>query len=496
MEFIAAIELGSSKITGVAGKRNSDGSMQILAYAQEDSTSVIHKGVVYNLDKTAQCLTSIINRLECEINNGHISKVYVGISGKSVRTIQNVIVRNLDEVTTISQELVDSIRDENIEIPVVDMDILEVIPQEYKVDNYNQIDPVGVACSHIEGHFLNIVARSLIKKNLEKSFEQAKIEIADLVISPLATAQYVLNETERRSGCALIDLGAETTTVSVYKNNILRYLTVIPLGGNAITHDLTSLQIEDEEAEKLKITYGNALYEEEPSETPATCLLDDGTRTVELAHLNDIVGARLEEIIANVWNQIQQSGYADKLLSGLVLTGGASNMKNIDAIFRKQCKIEKIRFARTGRLNVFTDGDIIRKDSTQNGILGILFEGRDNCWQEAEPEPVKPVETVKPVQIVQPVQESHDEEEKNLFDADEELKRQEAAQREEKRRQEEEAKRIERERRDEEKRLEKQRKDEEKRRKELERKKKKGPSLWDKIGNFSKDIFSDENMDE
>jgi cell division protein FtsA len=485
-EFIAAIELGSSKITGVAGKRNSDGSMQILAYAQEDSTSVIHKGVVYNLDKTAQCLTSIINRLESDLNS-HIARVYVGISGKSLRTIQNVIVRDLDEVTTISQELVDAIRDENIEIPVVDMDILEVIPQEYKVDNYNQTDPVGVACSHIEGHFLNIVARSLVKKNLEKSFEQAKIEIADLVISPLATAKLVLNETERRSGCALIDLGAETTTVSVYKNNLLRYLAVIPLGGNAITHDLTTLQIEEEEAERLKLTYGNALYEEEPSETPATVLLDDGTRTVELAHLNEIVGARLEEIIANVWNQLQLSGYADKLLSGLILTGGASNMKNIDATFRKQCKIEKIRFARTGRLTVFADGDILRKDSTQNGILGILFEGRDNCWEKEEPKPAQQAQTTKTV--VQPAQETK-KEEKNLFDVDEELRKQAEAEKEARRLKEEE----ERQRKEEEKRLEKQRKEEEKRRKEEERRKKKGPSLWDKLGNFSKDIFSDDGL--
>ena len=104
-EFIAAIELGSSKITGVAGRKNSDGSMQILAYAQEDSSTFIRKGVIFNLDKTAQSLTSIINRLEGELKNS-IAKVYVGIGGQSLRTVRNVVSRDLEEEAIISEELV------------------------------------------------------------------------------------------------------------------------------------------------------------------------------------------------------------------------------------------------------------------------------------------------------------------------------------------------------------------------------------------------------
>ena len=268
-EFIAAIELGSSKVTGIAGRKNSDGSMQVLAYAKEDSSSFIRKGIIYNLDKTAQSLTSIINKLEGDLKNS-IAKVYVGIGGQSLRTVRNVVSRDLNEETIISQELVDAICDENLEIPLVDMDILDVAPQEYKIGNNLQADPVGVAGSHIEGRFLNIVARASIKKNLERCFEQAKIEIADLLISPLVTANAVLSESERRSGCALIDFGADTTTISVYKNNILRFLTVLPLGGNSITRDITSMQMEEEEAERLKITFGNVMYEEEESEEAAT----------------------------------------------------------------------------------------------------------------------------------------------------------------------------------------------------------------------------------
>ena len=472
-EFIAAIELGSSKVTGIAGRKNGDGSMQVLAYAKEDSSSFIRKGIIYNLDKTAQSLTSIINKLEGDLKNS-IAKVYVGIGGQSLRTVRNVVSRDLNEETIISQELVDAICDENLEIPLVDMDILDVAPQEYKIGNNLQADPVGVAGSHIEGRFLNIVARASIKKNLERCFEQAKIEIADLLISPLVTANAVLSESERRSGCALIDFGADTTTISVYKNNILRFLTVLPLGGNSITRDITSMQMEEEEAERLKITFGNVMYEEEESEEAATCQLEDGSRTVELQALNNIIEARAEEIITNVWNQIQLSGYDDKLLSGIIITGGAANLKNLDTMLRKRSKIEKIRTARSIRNTIQTDSDLIKKDGTQNTLFGLLFEGKENCCL-VEARPVTPSQPV----ITEPV---------NMFEEDEALKEQEAAAREAKKKKDEEDKR----RRDEDRR----RKEEEKRKKEEARKKKKeGPSWFEKTFNkISNEIFSDDDM--
>ena len=472
-EFIAAIELGSSKVTGIAGRKNSDGSMQVLAYGKEDSSSFIRKGIIYNLDKTAQSLTSIINKLEGDLKNS-IAKVYVGIGGQSLRTVRNVVSRDLNEETIISQELVDAICDENLEIPLVDMDILDVAPQEYKIGNNLQADPVGVAGSHIEGRFLNIVARASIKKNLERCFEQAKIEIADLLISPLVTANAVLSESERRSGCALIDFGADTTTISVYKNNILRFLTVLPLGGNSITRDITSMQMEEEEAERLKITFGNVMYEEEESEEAATCQLEDGSRTVELQALNNIIEARAEEIITNVWNQIQLSGYDDKLLSGIIITGGAANLKNLDTMLRKRSKIEKIRTARSIRNTIQTDSDLIKKDGTQNTLFGLLFEGKENCCLVE----TRPVTHSQPV-ITEPV---------NMFEEDEALKEQEAAAREAKKKKDEEDKR----RRDEDRR----RKEEEKRKKEEARKKKKeGPSWFEKTFNkISNEIFSDDDM--
>ena len=478
-EFIAAIELGSSKITGVAGKKNSDGSMQVLAYAQEDSSTFIRKGVIFNLDKTAQSLTSIINRLEGELKNS-IAKVYVGIGGQSLRTVRNVVSRDLEEEAIISEELVSAIGDENIAIPVVDMDILDVAPQEYKVGNNLQANPVGLVGSHIEGRFLNIVARASVRKNLEHCFQQAKIDIADQLIAPLVTANAVLTESERRSGCALIDFGADTTTISVYKNNILRFLTVLPLGGNSITRDITTLQMEEEEAERLKKAYGDALYEEDPEQEEATCKLDDDNRIIKVADLNNIIEARAEEIVANVWNQIQLSSYEDKLLAGIILTGGAANLKNLDETLRKRSKIEKIRMAKLPRNTVHASNNILKKDGSQNTLFGLLFEGNQNCCLTETAPQAAPASSVS-----KPEPEVHKT--VDMFEDDQELKEQARIARLKKEEEEREAKLAAKE-------AEKLRKQKEKEEKER-RKREAGPSwIQRKIDSLTKEIFSDDDM--
>ena len=478
-EFIAAIELGSSKITGVAGKKNSDGSMQVLAYAQEDSSTFIRKGVIFNLDKTAQSLTSIINRLEGGLKNS-IAKVYVGIGGQSLRTVRNVVSRDLEEEAIISEELVSAIGDENIAIPVVDMDILDVAPQEYKVGNNLQANPVGLVGSHIEGRFLNIVARASVRKNLEHCFQQAKIDIADQLIAPLVTANAVLTESERRSGCALIDFGADTTTISVYKNNILRFLTVLPLGGNSITRDITTLQMEEEEAERLKKAYGDALYEEDPEQEEATCKLDDDNRIIKVADLNNIIEARAEEIVANVWNQIQLSSYEDKLLAGIILTGGAANLKNLDETLRKRSKIEKIRMAKLPRNTVHASNNILKKDGSQNTLFGLLFEGNQNCClTETAPQAAPAPSVSKPEPEVHKTV--------DMFEDDQELKEQARIARLKKEEEEREAKLAAKE-------AEKLRKQKEKEEKER-RKREAGPSwIQRKIDSLTKEIFSDDDM--
>ena len=376
-DFIVAIELGSSKMTGIAGKKNLDGSIQVLACIKEDSSSCIRKGVVYNIDKTAQCLTNIINKMEGQLKTT-ITQVYVGVGGQSIRSIRNVISKDLNIETPISQEMVIELMDANRNMKYPDQEILDAAVQEYKVDSQYQLDPVGIPCSHIEGNFLNILQRKTFYKNLNSCFEAANINVAEMYLAPLALADSVLTETERRSGCALVDMGADTTTVSVYSKNVLRHLAVIPLGSNNITKDIASLQMEEADAEKMKLKYASAYTDNAEIDNNLKYSIDQD-RQIEARKFIEIVEGRLEEIIANVGCQVPEE-YCDKLLGGIILTGGGSNMKDIEKAFQNYTHIDKIRIAKFVTQTITsTLSDINAHDGKLNTVLGLLAKGDINC---------------------------------------------------------------------------------------------------------------------
>ena len=376
-EFIVAIELGSSKMTGIAGQKNLDGSITVLAVVKEDSSSFIRKGYVYNIDKTAQCLTNIIKKLETQLKT-EIIQVYVGVGGQSIRSVRNVVTKDLPAETRITQEMVIELMDSNRNMSYQDQEILDAAVQEYKVDSQYQLDPVGIQASRLEGNFLNILERKAFYRNLNKCFEVAGINVAEMYLAPLAMADSVLTEAERRSGCALVDIGYDTTTVSVYSKNILRHLAVIPLGSNNITKDIATLQMEESDAEKMKLKYGSAFTDNNDIDNNLMYSIDT-ERQVECRKFIEIVEGRLEEIIENVWYQIP-SDYYDKLLGGIILTGGGSNMKNIEQAFINHTHVDKIRIAKfvTHTINA-TQEAIKAKDGTMNTVLGLLAKGDLNC---------------------------------------------------------------------------------------------------------------------
>ena len=376
-EFIVAIELGSSKMTGIAGQKNLDGSINVLAVVKEDSSSFIRKGVVYNIDKTAQCLTSIVKKLENQLKT-EVLQVYVGVGGQSIRSVKNVIAKDLPVETIITQDMVIELMDANRSMVYQDQEILDAAAQEYKVGSQFQLDPVGIQANRLEGNFLNILERKAFYKNLNKCFETAGISVAEMYLAPLALADSVLTEAEKRSGCALVDMGADTTTVSVYSKNILRHLAVIPLGSNNITKDIATLQMEESDAEKMKLKYGSAFTDNSDIDSELKYSIDSD-RQVESRKFIEIVEGRLEEIIENVWYQIP-SEYYDKLLGGIILTGGGSNMKNIEKAFSNHTHVEKIRVAKFVTQTVISNNqDIKSRNGMMNTVLGLLIKGDINC---------------------------------------------------------------------------------------------------------------------
>lgn len=379
--FIVAIELSSTKIIGVAGQRNTDGSFTLTAIAKEDVTSCIRKGVVYNTDKTVQSINNIISKLQKALKS-EISQVYVGLSGLSIHSEHNTIIDSLDAPTIVSQAMINSLMDANRATQYKDFEILDVVTHEYKVDNVYQSEPAGIECNKIEGNFLNIIQRKKYYKSLDNCFAKAGVKMAEVYLAPIALADAVLTDTEKRNGCVLIDLGAETTTVQVYYKDVLRHIAVIPLGGYNITKDLLSFQIEESEAEKMKLKHASAYTDTCDIDVSMTYKTADG-REIESKKFISLVEARVQEIVKNALNQIPEE-YNDKLVSGIVITGGVANMKNIEKAFTENTKDKyKLRKATFINTPIHTNNiEGISHNCMSNTILGILLKGELNCAGE------------------------------------------------------------------------------------------------------------------
>ena len=391
-DFIVAIELGSSRISGIAGKKK-DGVMQVVAYAEENPVQCVQRGVVLNIEKTYQSINSIINKLEATTKSS-ITRVYVGVAGQSVRSYRSTIKRNMVTHSYITAECVEDIRKESYNIPYGDCQVLQNFPQDFIVDSTLVPEPVGIMGTNIEGDFINIIANKKLLGNITTTFDASKVKICDVLLAPYEMCEQVLTDIEKRSGCAVVDLGAETTTVIVYKNKVIRFLVTLPIGMNSINKDLSAISLFDDEAEEAKLMYADAFPSSSDTEKePGVFVTNVGTQ-VSVDVIRNVIDARLTEIIANVNNQLECSGYADKLLAGLVLVGGGSQIKNIELAFQNATKVEKVRIANSVDVLIQKASGMgnVAPFETPVGlsVLSLLLAGKEVCTTDApavEPQP-------------------------------------------------------------------------------------------------------------
>ena len=381
---IVAIELGSSKISGVAGQIQYDGSLRIMAYASVPSSACIRHGAVYNLDKTANAIVEVTDRLN-SILSTRIEKVYLGYNAKGLKSVISRVEHQFEEETVVSQEVIDDMFQQCSEIEYDGYVNLFQESQEYVVDNKRgtETDPMGVACRSLEGNYLNILLKKQVADFIGQCFMAAQVDIVDGYVAPMVQADAILTDDDRQQGCALVDYGADTTTVSVYKNGLLRYLRVIPLGSSLITRDLSAiLKIEPEQAEHLKCTYGLCnLIGRKDDDNEETIVLND--RKVSLNEIGEIIEARNEEIIRNVASQIKASGYGDVLYAGVVLTGGGSQLRQLDEVFMKLMpSMRKPRVVTEPACGViWNEPRWKRGDGSQLALLSVMAKGDENCCE-------------------------------------------------------------------------------------------------------------------
>lgn len=370
--YIVALELGSSKVTGAVGVENYDG-INIIAYACEPVNGFIAKGVVRNIDETGKCLNSIINKLETQLDGANIQKAYVALGGLTIHSVKSSVTREFSEYTKITQELIDELALENDSsfIAPDGYQKVQVLAQEYKLMGGDvSLNPIGMSVKRIEGNYINIIVKEQLMKQLEESFRLAKIEIADSFTAAKIAADTLLNEEEKRDGCALVDIGAETTTVTIYAGNLLRKLCVLPLGSANITKDLCTEHISQSDAEMLKIHAG---YKSE----------NFGESSISNELRDNIIGARMMEILQNVNQQMRRSG---ENISNVVITGGGAKLKNIEILIAENITGVRTRIVTDPLIDFNTGNNLKLKRGELNATLyGLLKTGKENCCQEPEP---------------------------------------------------------------------------------------------------------------
>ncbi|MDE6543036.1 MAG: cell division protein FtsA [Muribaculaceae bacterium] len=330
---IVAFEIGSSHIKGAVGTVEDTGNINIVAVEEAPLFGCVRHGRVLNVEETGNRILEIKRKLEnhSTVTPLKISGAFVSLGGRSLASYPIETSRALGDETEITHDIEKQLIEQAKTCCKTDKEILSVVPCAYCVDGRWQRKVVGMYANEIKGRFSVITASKDAKKNLRRAFDHAGLKILSNVVRPLAQADAVLTRDERSLGCVLVDLGAETTTVSIYKDRSLRYLRTIPLGGRAITRDLaTALSLPEDRAEDIKIFQGSALVSEND---------DLGTRNIDgldTTTINNYVRARANEIVANIMQQLTYARLRpEDLPAGFIITGGTSILRGLKDLLHR-----------------------------------------------------------------------------------------------------------------------------------------------------------------
>lgn len=332
-EIIVGLDIGTTKIVAIVGRKNEHGKIEILGMGKSDSIGV-SRGVVSNIDKTVESIRLAVE--QAELKSGvDIKVVNVGIAGQHIKSLQHrgIKVRNSVE-DEISQGDIDMLIEDMYKLVMLPgEEIIHVLPQEYIVDNEQGIkDPIGMAGVRLEANFHIITGQVAAIKNIHKCVHKANLNVDELILEPLASSESVLSLEEKEAGVALVDIGGGTTDIAIFQDGIIRHTAVIPFGGNSITDDVKDgCSIIRNQAESLKIRFGSALSSESKENEIVAIpgLRGRAQKEISVKMLANIIQARMEEIIEHIYYEIKNSGYENKLICGIVVTGGGSQLKHI-----------------------------------------------------------------------------------------------------------------------------------------------------------------------
>ncbi len=392
-EIIVGLDIGTTKIAAIVGRKNEHDKLVILGHGRTESIGV-KRGVVSNIENTVKSIKIAIEQAE-QKSGVDIKYVNVGIAGQHIKSLQHhgsIIRKNVDE--EISQNDIDTLNTNMYNLNMAPgEEIIDVIPQEYIIDAEQGIkQPVGMLGNSLEANFHIIIGQTAAAKNIYKCVRKAGLEVVDLILEPIASAEAVLNEEEKEAGVALVDIGGGTTDIAIFQDGIIRHTAVIPFGGDIITEDIKEgCTIIKKHAEELKVKFGSSLASENRDEEVVAIpgLRGRPPKEITLKNLANIIQARMEEIIDHIHYEIKNSGYEKKLIGGIVLTGGGALLKHLVQLTEFVTGMD----TRIGYPNEHLAQDVpdeMASPMYSTGV-GLVIEGmvRLNKEKEKEPNPTE-----------------------------------------------------------------------------------------------------------
>jgi cell division protein FtsA len=319
----------------IAGRKNEFGKLEILGFGRANSNGVKH-GQVLNIDETIKAINAALENCLASNPGLEIKEVYVGIAGHHIKSLQtrgDIVRQNTEE--EITRHEIDQLVSDQYKtyIPAGDQ-IIDVIPQEFTIDNFQNIpNPIGYGGVKVGANFHIITGDKNAIRNINRSVEKANLVTKDLVLQPLASASAVMGQEDLEAGVVIVDIGGGTTDLAVFYEGILKHTAVIPFAGENITNDIkTGLGVLKTQAEQMKVQFGSALSNEAKANAYITIpgLRGMPAKEISVKNLANIIQARMSEILDFVTYHLKQVGLDNKALNGgIILTGGGAQLKHM-----------------------------------------------------------------------------------------------------------------------------------------------------------------------
>ncbi len=414
-----ALELGSSHICGLLAYKDALGRVVPMASRRVESKGSIVHGTIYNIDAASAIAKEIIRDFNQELESSgySISQVYVSIDCRSLHSLRHIVSHSYDgDGILATEEHVKALEEELLKEQFDGYEILSVLPPYYHVNGRRENSIVGMLCREVRVYYtLLLVRKTYVRLITDLVEKRLRLKLAGILAAPICEAQVILSPGIRQMGCALVNIGADCTTVSVYKEDALELLRVYPVGGSAVTRDLSTLHILREDAEEIKCSRLSAVSEMKDGDSfvEIPSFIGKEAQQIRLLDLNRCAQARMKEIIANVQALVESSGVANRIDGGYIFTGGGCLIGRFNRLLKDMGINDSIQVTSVNDKLFFAEpntDEFFASPSQYASIVGAIYCATKGCLEvantvfsplteedEFENEPSKPLRQDEPL---------------------------------------------------------------------------------------------------